>query len=458
MRQELVLQKMADQGFISPAEKSEAVNTKLTFKSPRENFNTKAMHFALMVGTKLKEKFGEETISRSGFRVRTTIDLEWQEFAEKAVSTQVKKLAVNNVSNGAAVVLDPKTGEIKAWVGSKDWHDNDFGKVNLPLMPRQPGSAFKPIVYSAALERGLITPATVLKDSPTTYNNRGPGAIPYSPVNYDRKFRGGVTVRRALSNSLNVPSVEVMSKVGVPASLEMAHRLGITTLDDPSRFGLSLVLGAGEVKMIDLVGAYAVFANNGVKNEPTGILEIQDKQNQIIYSFEPNPQPVLNPGVAFIISSILSDTTSRQEIFGNTLDNPLGAAVKTGTTENYRDAWTVGFTPTLVVGAWVGNNDGALMDNIAGSLGAAPIWKNLLEKFSEGTPVKKFAPPSEVDTLTCRITNTSSYQEYFLKKMTPPGFCLPDSTTTLKVPTATPSASPSPTQLFQSLPFPKLTL
>lgn len=475
LRQNLVLDRMANQGYITEEEKDRAVNEELEFSGRLDDFNSKGLHFALMVGDELKTKYSEETISRSGFRVRTTIDLTWQTYAEETVSSQVKKLAVNNVSNGAAVVLDPRTGEIKALVGSKDWHDGKFGRVNVPVMPRQPGSSFKPIIYSAALEKGLITPATILKDSPITYSNKETGFIAYRPQNYDRKFRGDVTARRALSNSLNVPAVEVMSKVGVIEGLNMAHRLGITTLEDPGRFGLSLVLGAGEVKLVDLTTVYGVFANQGVKNDPVSILEITDKQNQIVYSYQPDPQPVLSPGVAFLISSMLSDSGARREVFGNALDNSRGAAVKTGTTENYKDAWTMGYTPSLVVGVWVGNNDGAVMDNIAGSLGAAPIFKSLIEKFSEGTPIQKFTPPDEVLQLNCKASaKDNGYQEFFLKSTAHPGFCSRLSTATptptptkaliptstiipTLTPTPTPARTPTPTKAPTPAPSPTST-
>lgn len=418
VRQHYVLQNMVAQKYISKTQAEATEAEKLNFQPPENPFNSEAIHFALLVRDRLIQMYGEERIARSGFQIKTTLDLEFQTFAEEEVKNQVAKLAPNNVSNGAAVAIDPKTGEIEALVGSYNWYDSKFGQVAIPTVGRQPGSSFKPIVYSAALESGKITLATILHDQPTNFDGG------YRPKDYDGSFRGAVTPRRALANSLNIPSVEVMAKVGVPEALNMARRLGITTLDDPSQYGLSLVLGAGEVKLLDLATVYGTLANRGIRNDPVTILEIRDKRNQIVYQYQPNPQPVLSPKVAFLISSVLSDNRARAEIFGNTLDMSRPAAVKTGTTENYRDAWTMGYTPSLVVGTWVGNNDGRPMDNIAGSLGAAPIWKSLMEKFLAGTTVEKFNIPEGI--VTCQITaptyrtaTSSAYPEYFISGTQP---------------------------------------
>jgi len=316
-------------------------------------------------------------------------------------------------------------------VGSVDWYNSDFGKVNLALAPRQPGSSFKPIVYSDALEQHIITPATILMDTPTTFNqcsntpNPNAPGCKYSPHNYDNKFWGPVTVRRALDNSRNIPAVEVMQKVGVASAVDQAHRLGITTLADPNNYGLALTLGAGEVRLVDLTNVYATFANGGVHYEPTLISSIDDKYGNKVYDYKPQGQEVLDPGVAFLISSILSDNQTRAEEFGTALNISRPAAVKTGTTENYVDSLTLGYTPDLTVGVWVGNNDNAPMDQIAGSLGAAPIWKNLMEYYLAGTPVDTFKPPSDVIASSgCSVKlvkdgnnekiASSSAQEFFL--------------------------------------------
>lgn len=452
-RQHFVLEAMVNQHYISEEQKKAAEQEKLTFKSAQNNVNSIAPHFALMVREELIRKFGEEQISRSGFKVTTSIDLDWQKYAEEVVANQVLNLRFNKVSNGATVVIDPKTGEIKVLVGSKDWYDNQFGKVNIATSLRQPGSSFKPIVYATALEKHLITPATILSDKPTTYKSYDQI---YSPKNYDGKFRGPVTARRALANSLNVPSVEVMSKVGVPDALSQAQRFGITTLKDPSNYGLSLVLGAGEVKLLELTSAYAVFANQGKKIDPVTILKIEDKHNQTMYEYKPEPKQIIQPEYAFLISSILSDNNARLEVFGNTLTISRPAAVKTGTTENYRDAWTMGYTPSLAVGVWVGNNDGTSMDNIAGSLGAAPIWRALMEKFLQGTLVEQFTSPSSIVRRTvCTFTKDATFSavltEYFAQGTEPLKDCFVPTPTTQSNPTTStpapnpPTSSPLPT-------------
>ncbi len=422
VRQRIVLEKMYEQNYINKYQELQAEKEQLTFNNSNQDINSYAPHFALMVRDELIKKYGEEYISRSGFRVRTTLDLEKQKVAEQAVKKQVTNLALDNVSNGAAVAIDPKTGEILALVGSTNWYDNKFGKMNLATTPRSVGSSFKPIVYSAAFEEHLITPATLLHDVPTVF----PGG--YAPLDYDRKFRGSVTVRRALSNSLNVPAVEVMTKVGLPNALAMAKRLGVTSLGDPSNYGLSLVLGTGEVPLVELTDAYAVFANNGIHNQPVTILDIYNKYNTKVYYYKPKPQQVLSPAVAFLISLILSDNNARAEEFGNLLTISRPAAVKTGTAEDYKDALTIGYTPSLVVGVWVGNNDNSVMDSVAGSLGAAPIWKDMMENYLANTIVENFSPPSDIvqanvcgNGTVIRDGNRISYgqTEYFIKGTQP---------------------------------------
>lgn len=444
IRQQIVLQKMLDNNYITRAEKSQAEEEKLVFVPPKKDLNSQAFHFAFLVRDELTKMYGEDYLVYSGLKVKTTVDLEWQDFAQRVVSAQVARLAPNRVSNGAAVVIDPKTGQVKALVGSYNWYDEGFGKVDVAVSPRQPGSAFKPIYYSQAFEEGLITPATILKDRPTSYPVK---PKPYSPKNYDGRFRGLVTARRALANSLNVPSVQVLNKVGITQAVEMGQRLGLSTLKDPSEYGLSLALGAAEVKLLDLTGAYAVFANRGQYNKVTTILEIRDKNDTVIYSYEPQPERVLSPQTAFLISSILSDSKTRAEVFGNILDISRPAAVKTGTTEDYKDAWAIGYTPSLAVGAWVGNNDGTPMDNIAGSLGAAPIWQALMKKFLAGTAMESFEPPGGVKTLTICSYNglvakeaaSSAVKEYFIEGTEPRGICQPRQPPSPAKPSPTPA-------------------
>jgi 1A family penicillin-binding protein len=453
LRQKIVLNDMTDQGFINQDEKQQALNEKLSFKSLDDHMNAIAPHFALMVRDELLKKYGEERISRSGFKVRTSLNIDWQAYAEKVVKNQVINLRYNNVSNGSAVVMDPKTGQIKVLVGSSDWYDEKFGKVNIATSLRQPGSSFKPFVYVTAMERHLITPATLLKDQQTTF----PGN--YTPHDYDGKYRGMVTTRRALSNSLNIPAVQVMSMIGVDGAIDTAKSFGISTLSDPSNYGLSLVLGAGEVKLIDMVQAYGVFANSGVRVKPQLILDIEDKHNQVVYSSTTEQERVIDSEYTFLISSILSDNKARAEEFGNTLTINRPAAVKTGTTENYRDAWTMGYTPSLVVGSWVGNNDGKPMDNIAGSLGAAPIWKQLMEKFLEGKPVEEFTPPDGVvKTSACivyrsldgKTATPSAISEYFVEGTQPKNLCVSSAPSVSGLPAISVTPMPLPTSSAQN--------
>lgn len=426
LRQKIVLQKMADQQYITQAEMEKALREKLAFHKPDTQMNSIAQHFALYVRDELIRQYGEANLKISGFRVHTTLDTNWQKKAENTVAEQVNRLHADNVSNGAAVVIDPRSGDVKALVGSADWYNNKFGKMNMALTPRSVGSSFKPIVYSAAFEKRIITPATVLQDSPVTF----PGN--YSPLDYDRKFRGSVQVRRALANSLNIPAVEVMQKVGLLDAMDMAKRFGITSLKDSSNYGLSFVLGTGEVNLLEMTSVYATFANQGVRAEPRTILDITNKQGNKIYTAQANQKKVLEPEVAFLISSILSDNNARAEEFGNELTISRTAAVKTGTAEDYKDALTLGYTPSLAIGVWVGNNDNESMDTVAGSLGAAPIWKKLMETYLKGTTAEAFTKPANIvqlpvcsDGLLAADTNRfNSYRtEYFINGTQPFAYC-----------------------------------
>lgn len=424
-RQKIVLQKMRELGYITKDMEEEAAVQEITFNPVKSDLNNRAPHFALMVKQELIDTYGEQRVARSGYKVRTTIDLSWQEYAEQVVQNQVQRLSYNKVTNAATVVLNPKTGEILALVGSHDWYDEKNGKFNMVLAPRQPGSSFKPIVYARGIEDQDITAGTVLEDKAIAFSDG------YKPKNYDGKFRGKVLVRFALANSLNIPAILVLDKVGINDAISMGERLGITTLKNPSDYGLSLVLGAAEVPLLQMTGAFGVFANSGERVTPTTILEIRDKHDSLVYTHRPDPKKVLDAGVAYIISSILSDNNVRSEVFGNALTISRPAAVKTGTTEDYRDALTIGFTPSLAIGVWVGNNDRAPMDSIAGSLGAAPIWRLLMERFLQNTPVERFTPPADVirlsickeNGLRAETATSSAYPEFFLRGTLPKASC-----------------------------------
>lgn len=456
-RQKRVLDKMKNQGYITASQEKEALNQPLIFTKAKDTtINTDAPHFAILVKEQLLKTYTEEQLTRSGFKVKTTLNLDWQKFAQTTVKNQIARLQYNKASNGAAVAIDPKTGEILVLVGSYDWDDPVFGKYNIVTGKRQPGSAFKPIVYAKAFADKTITPGTILEDKEKTYAGN------YKPKNYDGKFRGDVLPRRALANSLNIPALEVMEKVGIPGAIDFARQLGITTLQDPSKatYGLSLALGSAEIPLIELTNAYAVFANNGMFIEPTSILTITDKYNKDIYTYTPKPEEVMDPRVAFLISSILSDNNTRSESFGNALTIGRVAAVKTGTTNDYRDALTVGYTPSLVIGVWVGNNDNSPMDTVAGSLGAAPIWRQMMQQFLLGTTQEHFNPPSGLDiSRICRnnglkshAATSSAYFEYFLSGTEPNAYC-DEGPTPRRKPTATPTETPKPSDT----PTPEIT-
>jgi 1A family penicillin-binding protein len=459
-RQRLVLDQMQQLGYITEEEKDFALAQKITFNPLPDEINEKAPHFALMVKNELIDEYGEQRVAQSGFTVRTTLDLPYQEYAEQVVRNQVANLRGNKATNGAAIAINPKNGEILVLVGSHDWNDEDNGKINMVLHPRQPGSSFKPIVYAKALQSRQITAATQLEDKPITFPDG------YKPRNYDNKFRGEVLTRFALANSLNIPALHVMERVGIPAAIEFAEDLGVTSLKSPQNYGLSLVLGAAEVPLIQMTEAFGTFANGGKRVTPTTILEIKDKRDKVIYTAESKEEYVMNDDVAFIISSILSDNQARQEVFGNSLTLSRPAAVKTGTTNDYKDALTIGYTPSLVVGVWVGNNDNTPMTSVAGSLGAAPIWRQIMERILRGTPIEQFRQPSGIvrvpvckeNGLRSVVATSSAYPEFFLGGTTPKRTCneasptsrpeptdQPDDDNDDEQPTPTPTEAPTPT-------------
>jgi len=462
-RQEgIVLSDMVKDTIISQADADFAQRQKIIFRpKPELPTNIAAPHFALSIKDQLTKQYGEEYLARSGFIVKTTIDLPLQQYAETIVKQQISYLKYNKATNGAAVVIDPSNGEILAYVGSIDWNNDQFGKVDMVNTPRQPGSSFKPIVYAKAMEDRDITTATVLHDVPTTFTGN------YKPLDYDRRFRGDVLVRRALSNSLNIPAVEVMQTIGIASALDMAKTLGISTLKQTSDYGLSLVLGSGETKLLEMTNVYATFANQGKYTPTSGILEIKDKYGEKTFTYQPQDTQALSPEVSFLISSILSDTNARAEEFGNALTISRVAAVKTGTTDEFRNALTIGYTPQVAVGVWVGNNDNTPMDNVAGSLGAAPIWRLIMEHYLLGKPIIKFVPPSAIESqlicysngLKSNYATRSAYTEYFLSGTQPSGDCnapaqptdiptdtpAPAQPTDTPIPTDTPEVQPTPT-------------
>jgi 1A family penicillin-binding protein len=421
-----VLEKMYEDNLISLQEKEKGEGTELSFDLNPQNPVNEAPDFALMVEKKLKEMYGPDVIYQ-GLTVKTTLNLSWQEYVQNAIKKGVERVSYGNVSNGAAVVMNPTNGQILALVGSKDWSNPDFGKINMAITPRQPGSSFKPIVYSLAMDEDLITPATVLSDEPTTFKLSSDcdtsSPCVYKPLDFDKHFRGKVTVRRALANSLNIPSVEVMQKLGVDTLVARASDFGITTFKDAKYYGkgLSLVLGSQEVPPVEMADAYATFANGGKRPDPVMILNVKDKFGKTIYESSPQFTQVITPGTAYLITSILSDNYTRSEEFGSLLSTPFPAAVKTGTSENIRDAWTIGYTPNLLAAVWVGNDNGDYMYGLTGSLAAAPIWKDIMQKFVLESPYQDFSKPEGVVRATyCDKTSSNSAKMDFFLQGTQP--------------------------------------
>lgn len=423
-RQTTVLGRMVDEGYITEAEKSAALAVKLTYAEQPE-VKTIAPHFAQMVINELDDKYGEGKAARSGFHVKTSLDAEWQKAANEYVANQTAISAAGGGRNAALVAEDPKTGEIRALVGSSDFANDKFGQVNMAVTPRQPGSSFKPIYYTEALAQGIITPATHIQDEATDFGG-------YKPNNYDFRFRGDITVRNALPQSLNIPAVKVMEDLGIQEALDTAKRMGITTLTKgPGDYGLPLALGAGEVKLREMVNAYAAFANQGEQFESTSIVSVKDKFNKTIYTYHPKDKNVVDSGAAFLISDILSDNNARAPTFGSSLNLSRKASVKTGSTDNNVDAWTIGYTPNVVVGVWVGNNEHEPM-SFGGSAAAGPIWRNMMERAFRDLPVEEYLQPSDVRKIRVCSSNggrvigdgtNGTYEEYFLSSHLPTGTC-----------------------------------
>lgn len=438
--QEDILKRMKDEGYISSADYEEAKNEDLAFNKG-DVFVNEAPNFALMVLDKLKEKYGDDVVYE-GLTVRTTLDLALQRKASAILGSKIAQSRYYGVSNGASVTIDPHTGDVLALVGTANWNNSNFGKINMAISPRQPGSSFKPIVYSIAMDDGLITPSTVLKDVPTTFtlgtDCGSYSSCHYTPHDYDNKYRGSVTVRQALANSLNIPSVEVMERVGIDQLLERAPSFGITSLKDDGRYGkgLSLVLGSAEVSPLEMASAYTTFANNGNRPNTNIILSIKDKFGKQIYSRSVEFTPVISEETAFFISSILSDEKTREMEFGNLLQTPFNAAVKTGTSENFRDVWTIGYTPDLVTAIWVGNSDGTPNNGEPGVMTAAPIWKAIMGDFVEMTGSRNFKIPGSIVAVAYCDASGSAKFEYFIRGTEPPKCVKP----TRPSPSSAPSA------------------
>jgi penicillin-binding protein 1C len=393
-RQKTVLNSMVENKYITQEEADKAFEEELKYS---EVSPTKAPHFALWVKEQLVEKYGEKMVEQGGLRVTTTLDLDLQDFAQAAVATEVAKLKSYKVGNGAALVTRPKTGEILAMVGSKDYFATDEdGKVNVILAKRQPGSSIKPLNYALALKDKKITAATALADVPTCFKVLGQPV--YCPVNYDGTFHGLVQARFALGSSYNIPAVRVLALNGLENFVEFGKQMGLTTLTDSSDYGLSLTLGGGEVRPYDMAVAFGVFANQGIKQPLISILKVTDWKGKTYEEISPKDieldgERVLPPEVTYLISHILLDNNARVAAFGessylNVRGHPE-VSVKTGTTNDRRDNWTIGYTALATVVSWVGNNNNTPMGGaVSGVSGASPIWnrimREVLDKAEEG--------------------------------------------------------------------------
>lgn len=446
-RQEQVLRTMVENRYLTPERAQEALSQELVF-APQET-DIKAPHFVMSVKDLLVEKYGQKMIEEGGLEVKTSLDLKVQNLAQLMVRQEIDQLRNLKISNGAALVTNPKTGEILAMVGSHDYFDIEHdGNYNVTTAQRQPGSSIKPVNYSVALSMGF-TPATIIPDTPITF--RVPGQPPYSPVNYDNRFHGNVPLRIALASSYNVPAVKVLSAIGVSRMIEQGQKMGITTWNDSSRFGLSLTLGGGEVKMTDMAVVYGTLANLGMKVDLNPILEVRDYEGKLLEKSGcesdvnttpdlsvPCGKPILSPQIVFILTDILSDNQARTPAFGpNSLlniPNHPHVAVKTGTSNNLKDNWAIGYTPDILVAAWVGNNDASPMSYVAsGVTGASPIWNKIMTELLREKPDQEFPLPGDlVKVEICPTTNTlpcdgcGGKWEYFLPGTEPKNHCTPE--------------------------------
>ena len=412
-----VLRRMREDGYIDKDMENQSVKELESVQFREQTGSLKAPHFVFYVKDQLVELLGEALVEEGGYTVTTTLDSELQDFAQTAVKEEIDKLEKVHVTNGAAMVISPQNGEILSMVGSKDYFAPDYdGKVNVVLSSRQPGSAIKPVTYATAFAKGY-SPSSVLLDVPTKFPGVKEGEF-YEPKNYDGKFHGPVQLRFALGSSLNVPAVKLLSLVGLKDMLQQAYDMGFPSLaptpENMRRFGLSVTLGGGEVRLFDLVHAYSAFANGGERVEPVSILKVVKDGRTLYESKQAQKQRVLTPEVAFLINHVLYDNNARLLTFGaNSYLNMSGRsiAVKTGTTNDKRDNWTVGWSTHAVVGVWVGNNDNSAMKEVAsGVTGASPIWRKIMLKTWEKYKGEDFVAPPGIES---RLVDTiSGYPEH----------------------------------------------
>ncbi len=432
-RKNLVLSEMKENKFITEEEYEQAKNEVVAFV-PQDTKGIKAPHFVFFIKDYIEETHGAEVLERGGLKVTTTLDYELQEKGEQIVKEGALQNAKDwNGNNASLVAIDPKTGQILTMIGSRDYFDKEIdGNFNVSTASRQPGSSFKPFIYAMAFNKGF-TDKTVLFDLKTefqttcdAYGRALPGRSQsecYSPENYDGKTVGPMTLRAALAESRNIPAVKLFYLAGLRDSLRLAEDMGISTLTDINRYGLTLVIGGGEVKLLDMTEAFGVFANSGIRNKQTGILKIETKEGEVLEEFEADPKEVLPKNTALTISDILSDNRARIPTFGaNSALNVSGrkVAVKTGTTNNNKDAWTIGYTPAVAVGVWAGNNDNKPMKK-GGVAMAGPIWNKFITEALKKLPDETFESPNlDVDPQKSKPILRGNWlggESYFIDKI-----------------------------------------
>ena len=427
-RQSHVLDRMIQQGYVTPQQAEQARTEKLNLRGGAEA-PFEAPHFVMYVKQLLEQKYGADVVYSQGLTVTTTLDLNMNKVAEKAIQAHMDRLQKQDADNAALVAIDPKTGEILAMVGSRDYYDNSIaGEVNVATSPRQPGSTIKPIEYAAAFMKGW-GPETIILDTPTAFPNTRPYLPPYRPHNFDYIFAGPMTIRYALANSKNIPAIKTLMFDTIPTFLKVAGDFGIHFEGDPQVYGLSLGLGAGSVRLLDMVGAYAGLDNHGSFHPPVAILKVTNWQGNVLEEYHPDAGlQVVSPVQAYMITSILADNWARTPLQGP--NSPLllsrPAAAKTGSTDDYKDSWTIGYTPDLAAGVWVGNTDDRPMKEVLGSLGAGRIWHSFMEDIHHGTPVQDFVPPPGIkEYKICEKTGqpaTSDCQGPVLTEVWPTGY------------------------------------
>lgn len=429
-----VLRRMREDNYITFEEEADSIEKldQVLFRS--EGGVMAAPHFVIYVKNLLAEKFGEELVEMGGLKVKTTLDLDFQEKAEEIVKAEIEKTAAINITNGASVVISPESGQVLAMVGSRDYFDEDYeGKFNVVTQGlRQPGSTIKPVTYAAGFKKGY-TASTLLMDVKTDFPVAG--QEDYTPVNYDGKYRGPIKVREALGNSINVPAVKMLAMVGIKPVLSLASQMGMSTLtptrENLARFGFSVTLGGGEVLPIEMASSYLSFANGGIKKDPVSILKVEDKDGRVLFEHrEIEGERVLTEGEAFIISDILSDNNARVITFGTNSGLVIPGrkvAVKTGTSNDKRDNWAIGWTPKTLVLVWVGNNDNSMMKAVASGIsGATPIWRKIMINAIDQFGFEDFSVPRDI--VSAEIDQLSGYRahdgypsrtEYFIKGTEP---------------------------------------